>query len=390
METALGMTRRTHGAASGRAARPPRAWRAPVLRFAFGVAVVAGLWITVAPTDGEGRWVQLALAALAVAGLVASGRWPVLAVAVTGTATGVAVLLGLTADPFVLTGFTVFALAEQRGSRRFPWWMVAGVAVLLISSAGLSAEGVEERFRGLLLSAVVLSASWVLGVRTRQARVEAAARSRAEERFRLARDVHDVLSHSLGTIGVRAGVAAHVTSLDEADLRVALRDIEQGARESLAELKTLLHRERAGSSDAPEGLTPPSAQLTTFLAHAVEHAERAGLRTRLDLFGAIDDLPAPVRVTVHRVTQEAVTNALRHAAASSLVVSVRISADRVDVEVQDDGRGAPTGVREGHGLTGMRERVALVGGVLDIAADARGFTVTVSLPLNGTRAGGGS
>jgi signal transduction histidine kinase len=181
-----------------------------------------------------------------------------------------------------------------------------------------------------------------------------------------------------------------VTSFDEADLRVALRDIEQGARESLAELKTLLHRERAGSSDAPEGLTPPSAQLTTLLADTVEHAERAGLRTRLDLFGAIDELPAPVRVTVHRVTQEAVTNALRHAAASSLVISVRASSDCVDIEVRDDGRGAATGVREGHGLTGMRERVALVGGVLDVTAGALGFTVTASLPLIGAPVGGAS
>lgn len=257
--------------------------------------------------------------------------------------------------------------------------MVAGAAVLLIASLGLDAEGVEGRFRGLLLSAVVLSASWVLGVRTRQVRVEVAARSRAEERLRLARDVHDVLSHSLGTIGVQAGVAAHVSSLSEDDLRVLLRDIEGDARESLKELKELLQRERAGDADAD--WAPSSLRLTALLEDIGQSAERAGLRTRLDIAALVDALPAAAGSTVHRVVQEAVTNAIRHASASSLVIAVRVSDDGVNVEVRDDGHGAPDGLREGYGLTGMRERIALAGGTLSVAATARGFSVAATLPL---------
>ena len=259
--------------------------------------------------------------------------------------------------------------------------MAAGAAVLLIASLGLDAEGVEDRFRGLLLSAVVMSASWMLGVRTRQVQVEAAARSRAEERLRLARDVHDVLSHSLGTIGVQAGVAAHVSSLSEDDLRVLLRDIEGDARNSLKELKELLQRERADTADVGRDVAPTSLRLTALLEDIGQSAERAGLRARLDVAGVVDALPAAVRSTVHRVVQEAVTNVIRHASASSLVIGVQVSDDGVTIEVRDDGLGATYGLREGYGLTGMRERIALVGGTLSITATARGFSVAATLPL---------
>jgi signal transduction histidine kinase len=342
---------------------------------------VAGLWITVTPEGSEGRWGQVALASLAVAGMLLSRRWPVTAVVLVGVATAAAWMLGLTADPFVLAGFTLFAVAERQGLRRFPWWMAAGAAVLLIASLGLDAEGVEDRFRGLLLSTVIMSASWMLGVRTRQVQVEAAARSRAEERLRLARDVHDVLSHSLGTIGVQAGVAAHVSSLSEDDLRVLLRDIEGDARNSLKELKELLQRERADTADVGRDVAPTSLRLTALLGDIGQSAERAGLRARLDVAGVVDALPAAVRSTVHRVVQEAVTNVIRHASASSLVIGVRVSDDGVTIEVRDDGLGATHGLREGYGLTGMRERIALVGGTLSITATARGFSVAATLPL---------
>jgi signal transduction histidine kinase len=340
--------------------------------------------VTVTPDVVTVRWVQLALGALAVAGVMVSSRLPVLAVIVTAAATASAWLMGVTADPFVLTGFAVFGLAETRGGRKFPWWMFAGAIVVLVTSAIFGAEGAEDRFRGMLMSAVVLSVAWVLGVRTREVTDEVAARSRAEERLRLARDVHDVLSHSLGAIGVQAGVAAHVTALDTEELRGVLRGIEGDARSSLSELKTLLQRER---TDADADASSP---LSAALAGVVQTAERAGVAVHLDSDGgAVDTLPAGVRTTALRVVQEAVTNVIRHAGASSVIVTIRISSDTMTVRVEDDGQGAQIMFRPGHGLTGMRERVELLGGAVDLASSSSGFTVYVALPLQTPPSDGG-
>jgi signal transduction histidine kinase len=346
----------------------------------FSLAVFVGLWLSV-PASAGWRLPQLTLGAVAVLGAVLS-RWvPFTGALMAGIVTAVAWGFGVTADPFLLAGVGVFAVAERRGSRRFPWWLLTVCVLLVLAALVLGnptgAPGFEVRMRGVLLSAVVLVAAWVLGVRTRQARQEAAARARADERLRLARDVHDVLSHSLGTIGVRAGVAAHITALGEGELRETLRDVEAQARGSLAELKSLLQRERSDDPDSSAASLP----LTGLLRDVASTAEQSGLRVELDCPESLDELPVVVRTTVHRVVQEAVTNSIRHAAASTLHVSATLTDATVEVTVRDDGIGARDGVSEGHGLTGMRERVALAGGNLRIAPIPRGFAVTACLPL---------
>ncbi|WP_159500764.1 sensor histidine kinase [Microbacterium sp. 18062] len=350
----------------------------------LGFAVFVGLWLTVTPDGVIARWAQLALGAIAVTGVMVSSRLPLLAVIVTAAATACAWLLGVTADPFVLTGFAVFGLAETRGGRKFPWWMFAGAFVVVVASAIFGAEGAEDRFRGMLLSALVLSVAWVLGVRTREVKREAAARSRAEERLRLARDVHDVLSHSLGSIGVQAGVAAHVTVLGADDLREVLRGIESDVRLSLSELKTLLQLER---SDI-EADDMASSPLSAALAGVALTAEKAGVAVHLDTEQAIDVLPADVRTTVLRIVQEAVTNVVRHASASSVAVTLRISSEAVTVGVEDDGQGARGEIRPGHGLMGMRERAELLGGTVDFTSSTSGSTVSAAVPLQRRSVGG--
>ena len=345
---------------------------------ACGLVIVAVLWLTVVPLGVADRSAQAVLAAVALAGVVITVRLPVIAAIVTGLATCAAWLLGDTADPFVLTGFAVFVMAERRGSRRFPWWMFGAAAGVALVMLGFSAEGSEGRFRYLLLSAVVLAAAWVLGVRTRELQRESAARSRAEERLRLARDVHDVLSHSLGTIGMQAGIAAHVSSLGESDLRDVLREVEVSARGSLAELMGLLQRERP--DETASGEASSALSLTATLTDLARSAERGNLRVQLHIIGDIDGLPAAVRTTVHRIVQEAVTNCVRHAAASALIIRVHTAGAGVLVEVIDDGRGGTPSGRDGHGLTGMRERVAILGGTLQIDTAAPGFTVLATLP----------
>ena len=357
-----------------------RAWLLVLGTLLFSLTVFAGMWLTVTAPAGLRAW-QLALGAVAVLGAVLSRRLPLVGVFLAGIATALGWSFGVTVDPFLLVSVGVLTFAERRGSRRFPWWLLIAWAGLVVTALVLGsppdAAGFEDRMRGALLSAIVLAAAWVLGVRTRQARLEAAARARTDERRRLARDVHDALSHSLGAIGVQAGVAAHVTALGEPELRATLQEVESQARSSLLELKSLLHSERSALSETGTASLP----LIGLLRDTARTAERSGLMVELDSTDSVDSLPAAVRATVHRIVQEAVTNAIRHAEASTLSISVAVLDVSVEVVVSDDGIGAPDGVREGHGLTGMRERVALVGGELSVEPTSTGLTVFAHLPF---------
>ena len=346
---------------------------------AFSLTVFAGMWLTIA-APADLRASQLVLGAVAVLGAVLSRWFPLVGVFVAGIATATGWSLGVTADPFLLASVGVLAFAERRGSRRFPWWLLIAWAALVVTALILGSPpdvtGFEDRMRGALLSAIVLAAAWVLGVRTRQARQEAAARARTDERLRLARDVHDALSHSLGAIGVQAGVAAHVTALGEPELRATLQEVESQARSSLLELKSLLHSERSAVSDTGTASLP----LTGLLRDTARTAERSGLGVELDRTASVDLLPVAVRTTVYRIVQEAVTNTIRHAKASTLRISVTVVDATVEVIVRDDGIGSSGNVREGHGLIGMRERVALLGGQLSVEPTPTGLTVSARLP----------
>lgn len=347
----------------------------------FSLTVLTTMWLTItAPADLR-TW-QLVLGVIAALGCLL-GRWrPVIGMFVAGVATSVAWTLGVTVDPFLLASVGAFTFAEQRGSRRFPWWLLVswlGLALTALTLGGpAEGTGFEERMRGALLSAIVLAAAWVMGVRTRQARLEAAARGRTDERLRLARDVHDVLSHSLGAIGVQAGVAAHVAALGEPELRATLRDVESLARSSLLDLKSLLRNERS----AIPATAPAAHPLTSLLQDTARTAERSGVAVDLVVAGEVDALPVAIGTTVHRIVQEAVTNTIRHADASKLRISATALGSTVEVTVNDDGIGSPHGIREGHGLTGMRERVALLGGELSVDSTPTGFTVTALLPVS--------
>lgn len=360
-------------------------WVALLLRLLFGLAVFAGFWLTV-PVVAADRPLQLALGAAAVGGMLVAVQAPLLSSLVAAAATAVGLGCGVTVDPFLLASVGVFAVAERRGSRRFPWWLlVIGITLVLgtlVLGGDPGSTEFVDRTRILLLSALILAAAWVLGVRTRQARETAEARARSAERLRLARDVHDVLSHSLSAIGVQAGVAAHVKTLGEPELRDALREIETQSRDSLAELKALLHRERETfTTSEPDPMA--SLPLLESLRDLARTAELAGLRVELDYAGDLDELSAPVRRTAYRVAQEAITNALRHAAATELMITVATDNATLDVTVSDNGRSAQAGFRDGHGLTGMRERVEMVGGEMRVEATSSSFTVHARLPLPG-------
>nr|WP_236071480.1 histidine kinase [Streptomyces polyasparticus] len=222
--------------------------------------------------------------------------------------------------------------------------------------------------------------------RAERTREEEAARRVAEERLRIARDLHDILAHSITLIGVQTSVASHVLTvdperLDRTAISKALDDISETCRTARGELRSTLEVLRA--AEQPDGRGPLPG--LGGLADLVESARTAGAKVTLDV--TVGEVPAAVGAAVYRIVQEALTNAVRHAGAG-VKVAVRVRPEggwglRVSVEDEGPEGAAPVSTgTPGYGLVGMRERVRSVGGTLDAAPRAAGgFAVTAVLPL---------
>lgn len=243
-----------------------------------------------------------------------------------------------------------------------------------------------------LLGAVVLLGeavrnrrAWAQEVRGRLLRAEhdrerEAERRVQQERLRIAREMHDVLAHTIAAINVQAGVASDVLEEAPAKALASLRTIRQQSRDAMAELKATVGVLREGAREAPRAPAPGLAQLDGL----VDMAAGAGVRVEVSLADAARPLPATVDLTAYRIVQESLTNVVRHAHASTATVSIRYRPDAVVLEVQDNGsddaKGATT-EQDGHGLVGMCERAAAVGGTLETgAAPSGGFRVRAVLP----------
>ncbi|MFL6072774.1 MAG: sensor histidine kinase [Mycobacteriales bacterium] len=265
-----------------------------------------------------------------------------------------------------------------------------GVVVFYIS-AGVFFRLLRHDQPGPMLAAMLqIGAAMVflvlLGdtVRSRRERLAQAAQEQereaerrvAEERLRIARDLHDVLAHTIAVITVQAGVAADGLAPDDPG-RPALEAIRAASKEALVELRATVGLVRTGENGTgPPPPAPGLAQLGTL----VEAARGTGLRVESAVEGTPRPLPAAVELTAYRIVQESLTNVVRHADASTATVTVRYGGDGITVEVRDDGHG-PDGGGQGFGLVGMAERAAAVGGRLTAApAGGRGFHVSAWLP----------
>ena len=199
----------------------------------------------------------------------------------------------------------------------------------------------------------------------------------AEERRRIARELHDVIAHSLSVMVVQAGAASDLLNRDSAAAQRALDEIQRAGRSALDETGRLLHllRDEVGSDLAPQ----PSASDVPGL---VEMFRASGLDVELQIHGTVEGLPAGVDLSVFRIVQEGLTNALKHAPRSRVLVTVRRDPSGVDVDLFNaNGRGAKP-VPSGRGLIGMRERVAVFGGAVDAGPTERGgYRVHAHLPL---------
>jgi signal transduction histidine kinase len=202
----------------------------------------------------------------------------------------------------------------------------------------------------------------------------------AEERARIARELHDLVAHNVSVMVVQAGGERHALGEEQESTRAVLASIEQAGRQALAEARRLLGMLR--SKDDAEELEPqPSVDHIDVL---VEQVERAGLPVGLTVEGERMPLPAGVDLCAYRIVQEGLTNALKHAGPARAEVLLRYAPRTLDVEVRDDGRGASqaNGAGGGHGLIGMRERVALYGGELETGPRVGGgFEIRAHLPL---------
>jgi len=200
-----------------------------------------------------------------------------------------------------------------------------------------------------------------------------AQRRRAEERVDIARDLHDVVSHTLAVVGVHLNVALDAFDAEPDEAREALRLAQDVRGRAMTDLKALVDVLRA------DGVAEPARGLEGVDDLAAQIRE-AGLEVTLTEFGERSTVPAPVATAIYRVVQESLTNTVRHAHATRVVVTLRYAPASVVVDIQDDGRGAET-MADGHGIAGMRERVAALGGALTAGPGKTGFTVRATIPV---------
>ena len=291
--------------------------------------------------------------------------------------------------------YTVAAIADRRQSLQVLGVTAAAIVVVL------GANWDDLTVIDVVANYLVFGTAWILGdnVRTRRkyvaeledkaVRLEAerevqAKRATADERTRIARELHDVVAHSVSVMTVQAGAARRLLDRSEADpqVREAMATVEATGREALTELRRAIGVLREDGEDPGVAPQPAVADIPALVARARE----AGLSVELEMEGEPRTLPSGVDLSAYRIVQEALTNALKHAGPARAVVRVCYGEEAVEVQVIDDGRGAaadPAPLGGGNGLVGMRERVAMLEG--DLQAGPRtggGYEVKARLPLS--------
>jgi signal transduction histidine kinase len=353
---------------------------------------------------GVAAGVAFGLAGAAAAGVALRRVRPLAALAAALTGEAALVFLGLAADPMIAVAVALYTVALVKGRRTAACALAAvalalAVLVFVAPAAGSASTPGNGRLNENLGHAAgaltVLLAAWAAGRAVRagraftaglreqaerrvQATVDKARRAVAEERLQIARELHDVVAHSMSVVAVQAGVGRYVIDQDPAEAASALTAIETTSRTALREMRQLLRVLRDGAPG--EMLAVPGIEDIPDLA------KRAGLRVDVTVHGAPRQLPAGVDLAAFRIVQEALTNVVKHAGTDRTRVQVTYSADSVAIEVTDDGAGgtAPDGQDhdgQGHGLIGMRERAALYGGEFSAGPlPGRGYRVHARLP----------
>ncbi|BAU85325.1 two-component system histidine kinase [Streptomyces laurentii] len=355
----------------------------------IGAGVAGALLVTGLSGQGAATGAGLLGYVLLVAGglaLVARGRAPVAVLAGTGVCA-----VGYQAAGFDIPAvaylFAVYA-AVRAGHRTLT--VVVSVGMLAVLPLAALASGPLDTGEAFAQARGALEIAWLIaagaaGEALRQAerradeaertREETARRRADEERLRIARELHDSLTHQISVVKVQAEVAVHVARRKGEEVPAALLAIQEAGREASRELRATLEALRDDDTAPPRGLDD--------LPELIARARELGLDAALTEEGPRGDVPAAVGRTVYRIVQEALTNVARHArGARSVGVRIEWRADGVAVRVEDDGRAQVPSGDDGFGLVGMRERVTALGGRLRAAPRADGgFAVEARLPV---------
>lgn len=323
-------------------------------------------------------------------------RFPV--IVVIGTLGVVGPVLQL---PLAFSAVFAIMVAVYTAAAEGPRQVAIGTAVattiaLAIVAVAILAHGAV--FSDVVANYVLFGTAWILGdnVRHRRAyeralvrraelaereREERAQRAAAEERARIARELHDIVSHTVSVMVVQAGAARRAADRDPEAAHRAVETIERTGRQALDELRRLLGVLRE-NGDRPHLAPQPGV---AALEELVDELRAAGLDVTAEVEGPVPQLPVALEVSAFRIAQEALTNTLKHAGPARAVIRVRADDDRLVLEVEDDGYGPPprdAAPRHGHGLVGMRERVAMFGGTLHTGPrPGGGYRVRASFPL---------
>ncbi|MFC6015752.1 sensor histidine kinase [Plantactinospora solaniradicis] len=352
---------------------------------ALVAAGVVAAVVLMRPVSGGWVW---CLAALLGLPLAVRRCWPVPVLGVVLAAAGTTLIVGVGTEVMVYAvAFALYPVALS-SARAASWGFAGALAAVLVPGlvdalvAGIpvvpARDGVESftttPVTVAAYSTAVIAGSWALAWALRTRRGHAVqltelhtARAVAEERLRIARDVHDVVGHNLSLIAMKSAVANHL----DADPQAALRTIEQVSRAALDDVRAVL----GGLRDT--GGPPDTADLDRL----VEQTRAAGIAVAIDR-ADLSSAPAGVRVSTHRILQEALTNVRRHAGATHCRVTVTVAPDTLSLTVLDNGAAPREANPPGHGLLGMHERVAVHGGSLSAGPEpGGGFAVRATLPF---------
>jgi signal transduction histidine kinase len=360
--------------------------------------VLLGL-VEVSTTPGIQRGLAVPLVTIAAAALAWRRRAPLVTV---GVVIGVTTLTSLIAAPIdslnmviPILALAIYSLGAHATTRR----AVAGLGLCIvgvwISTFANEGPGGDNLLFGLIVAGGPWLAGWMVRRRTQQAvalalRAQALEQSQterertavADERDRIARELHDIIAHSVSVMTIQAGAIEEVLDREPEKARAAAASIRQTGRDALIDLRRLLGLLRDDDPVDARTLAPQPG--LADIDDLLEAVRRSGLDVRFTVDGTPLTLPPGLDLSAFRVVQEALTNTLKHARASVASVGVRYGSDAVDIEVVDDGHATGASVG-GHGLVGMRERVALYGGDLEYGTlDAGGFRVYAQLPLDGS------
>jgi signal transduction histidine kinase len=392
--------------ARGPAAFRVRQWLATTVLAAYAGLAILALASGPYPHD---RGQRLFLAFLLCGPIMLLRRWPVPVLAAAAVAAGLVMALGNAPLPLsVVLGLAMYFVASRLPRRASV--LAAGAAAVVLGGALIYAAlavGTAPLAGDVIVGFLPLAAAWFIGdsvaarrrylaglaeqaERERAAEAERARQEVREERVRIARELHDVVAHTLTVITVQAGVGRRLMAKRPEEAGLALESIEMIGRTAQDELRVvlgLLRDEEVGVA----ALVPAPGLVD--LKELAEHVRASGTPVELRTSGTDRQLSPALELSVYRVVQEALTNVVKHAPGARATVDLAVSDDRVRIEVADDGgtAGCSPGEDErpgrpgpGHGIVGMRERIGAFGGWLTAGPRAdRGFRVLAEVPIEG-------